>query len=186
VSLRGDRQLEKALRANRPEPSDGFLQLAAGKIEAESTRRRNRRPVLEPLVILVAGGSLVAFFLAFGSFSSLRSSVLPGGQPFAAANVAYATPILTCTISKDNGNHVTVSGTSTLAQGTISVVFSSTQSPQGDYPQTEPSFAATLSWGPIVSTGNTHVSNGDTYTATVTQSGSDFPTGSTTCSFVGS
>src|SRR3954453_1200742 len=104
MSLSGDRGLEKALRANRPEPSDGFLRLATGKIESESSRHRPGRPFLGSLAILVAGGSLVAFFVAFGSLAGLRSSILPGGQPFAAANVAYATPILSCTISKDNGN----------------------------------------------------------------------------------
>lgn len=175
--------LERDLRANRPEPSDGFVRLAAGKIEIESSRQSGRRHVWQPLAMLAAGAALVAFLLAFGNFSGVASSVRGGGQPFAAANVVYAAPTITCGIGPGNGNHVGVTGNTSLHQGSVSIVITASPSDTG-YPVTLTAPVNTTTGDFTVSTsGTSQRTSGVTYTATVTQTESGYATGSTTCSF---
>jgi hypothetical protein len=103
---------------------------------------------------------------------------------FAAAVAVYPAPTLTCSISFQGsfGNstrRLTVTGTTTLAAGTITVTVS--QTPSGPpWPITFGPFAATTSW----STGQSpsgSVTTGKTYTATVTQTAAGYADGTTTC-----
>jgi hypothetical protein len=106
------RDLNQMLREDRPAPSDDFLWLAVGKMQAETgSRPRERGWFVRPLVTLAAGASVVLAFAALGGFSGLQSSVKqsPHLSPFVAAALNYCTAQVTVSIASGQDNPTTSS-----------------------------------------------------------------------------
>jgi hypothetical protein len=137
--------------------------------------------------MLSAVAALVSAVGALGGFASLRSAVGSHHQPFLAANVVYAAPTVTCTLtSADSGGHLQLSITTTLAAGQISATINAS-------PGDPPNWPVTFTQDPVTSltmtfktSGNQKERTGHTYTATVTQTADGYNTATTTCSKVGS
>jgi hypothetical protein len=109
------------------------------------------------------------------------SSGSTAGSGFAAALAVYPAPILTCAFDWNGAarNKFKITGTTSVAVGTISVTV--TESPDGpSYPSTQGPFAATATWTTPAYFPDT--TNGRTYTATVTQTATDYDPGTCTVS----
>src|SRR5579871_2064904 len=88
-----NRRLEQKLRRNRPQPDDGFLRLAVGRIEADTDRPRIAPWAIRPIVTLALVAAIVAAFAGLGGFSGLKSAATQSRHlsPFVAAALNYCT-----------------------------------------------------------------------------------------------
>jgi hypothetical protein len=177
------RSIEDQLREGRPVPSEEFVRAQAGRI-GRTGRLNLKRQLFEIGSAAAATAVVAAALLAFVGVPNMHL-VPKGHDQFRGANVEYAAPTLTCTLTEaDSAGHLSVSGTTTLNTGTISVTFSASPAQSPDFPQTQGATVTGLTWGPIKSTGGAKVASGHTYTATVTQTASGYANGSTTCTYV--
>lgn len=190
---RGD-SIERRLSRERPEPPQDVVDRLVSRIEADRAPaghvlRRRLAPALAMTATLA--GALVAFGgvgYAQSTVESTAEAVVrtaksivvsrdrqasPAPSGYVAASQTYA-PTVTCNVSFQGAKKkVRVSGTTTLASGTINVVVTENGSPFWSK-----SVSATLLWD----TGNgPDTTSGRTYTANVTQTGSGFPNGTATC-----
>lgn len=194
-------RLERELRAGKPEPSGDLTARIvrsvadAGSREGSSRRLRVVAGLALTVLLLVAmaasGGigyaqTAVADTTSAAVKTLKRAVVREPAQTtsasttrssnFAAADAVYPAPLLTCAFEWNGNAHFKfkITGTTTVAVGTISVTV--TESPDGpDYPSSQGPFAASASWTTPAYFPDTI--NGRTYTATVTQTATDYDPG---------